>query len=214
MDKAVFAVSGSACRYLTERDPRLGAVISRIGPVERQIIPDLFSALVHAIVGQQISGKAQASIWKRVLDLLGYPLLPGNVLSLDEPALRACGLSARKVGYIREAARRIETGALDLAGLSSIEDEACIGELLALPGVGRWTAEMLLIFSMKRPDVFSIADLGIQRGIRMLYRIERVSAEFARTLAALYSPYATTASFYLWELSGGACPDMDDPAKS
>ena len=206
-------MSQEACAHLCLCDPDLGRMIHRIGAFTTRIIPDLFTALVHSIIGQQISGKAQLSIWQRFETACQNVITPHHLVSIESDTLRKCGLSQRKVSYIKEAARRIETNELDLSLLTAMDDAVFVKELCALPGVGPWTAEMLLIFSLQRPDVLSYGDLGIQRGIRMLYRKKALSKAFYTTLKKRFSPYATTASLYLWKIAGGKWDDLDDPAK-
>ena len=147
--------------YLGRRDKRLAEIIRTIGPVERESWPDLFTALVSSIVSQQLSGKAADTIWRRVQERCGGEVTPRSLLAQDEAALRGCGLSARKVSYVRTIAREIASGALDLAKLATLPDDTVCERLTALPGIGRWTAEMVLIFSLQRPDVVSFGDLAI-----------------------------------------------------
>lgn len=192
--------------HLTKQDPALGRAIARIGHIERELRPDLFTALLHSIAGQQISGKAQASVWARVCECFGDPVAPAALLQPDAAALlRGCGLSGRKVGYMQEAARAVVSGALAIDALHCLDDEAFCRTLARLPGVGRWTAEMLLIFSLARPDVLSYGDLGIRRGLMRLHQLEAepTLAEFT-VYRERYAPYGTVASLYLWAIAGGA----------
>ncbi|MDO5484618.1 MAG: DNA-3-methyladenine glycosylase 2 family protein [Desulfovibrionaceae bacterium] len=206
-----FAVHPEAVAYLARRDKRLAWVMGQMDVPQRELMPDTFAALMHAIVGQQISGRAQAAVWARLQSGLGE-VTPDAVHRAEAEALRGYGLSARKAGYMKEAAARIVHGELDLAALHSLPDEAVCAALTSLPGVGRWTAEMLLIFSLERPDVLSYGDFGIQRGLRMLYRHRQIDrARFAR-YRRRYSPYASLASFYLWAIAGGSIPGLTDPA--
>ncbi len=197
---------------LKRRDKRLAALIEAVGPIERTVIPDLFTALVHAIVGQQISTKAHETVWRRMQEQLGE-ITPQTILRLTPEALQAFGLSSRKAAYIRSAARKIDSGAFDIEALQQLPDDEVCARLVELDGVGVWTAEMLMIFSMQRRDVLSYGDLGIRRGLRMLYRHREIDrARFAR-YRKRYSPCASIASLYLWALAGGAVAGVTDPAE-
>ncbi|HML46119.1 MAG TPA: DNA-3-methyladenine glycosylase 2 family protein, partial [Clostridia bacterium] len=122
------------------------------------------------------------------------------------------GMSFRKAAYIREATERIVSGELDLHALRSLPDEAVCEQLVRLRGVGRWTAEMLLLFSLERPDIISFDDLGIHRGMRMLYGLEKVDRPQFEAYRKRYAPYASVASLYLWAISSGAIPELLDPS--
>ena len=188
--------------HLRRRDPVLGAAIDRIGTIERAVIPDLFAALVHSIVGQQVSSRAAASIWARLQESLGA-VTPQSVAAASVEELRRCGLSARKAEYVRGAAETVLRGELDLPGLHDLPDREVIERLSSLRGVGTWTAEMLLIFSMERPDVVSWSDLAIRRGMRVLYGLEALDREQFERYRAQYSPHGSVASLYLWAVSHG-----------
>ncbi len=196
---------------LLARDERLAAAVSHIGPISREGEDDIFTALVQAITGQQISGKARDAILGRLIRITGTISLP-NLAQTSAEELRAAGLSLRKAGYIRALCARINSGDLDLERLRQKSDEEVIKDLTALPGIGPWTAEMILLFTLNRPDVFRISDYGIKRGLRMLYqRRELPQAELLR-FKQHFSPYGSAVSFYLWAVSGGAVSGLDDPA--
>jgi DNA-3-methyladenine glycosylase II len=189
--------------HLTDRDPVLAAVIRRIGPcgLGDSQHTDHFAALLRAIVGQQLSTKAAATIHGRVLALLppGGPPAPASVLAVPPERLRAAGLSARKTDYVRNLAARALDGRTDLHRLAGLPDEEVIVELTALDGIGRWTAEMFLIFRLHRPDVLPLGDLGILKSVQRLYGFKRVPA--ARTVERLgrrWQPYRSIACWYLW----------------
>ena len=154
--------------YLSARDERMAAVIAQVGHIEREVDTDLFSAVVHHIVGQQISTKAQATIWKRMRDEFGV-VDAAAVLGAGVEKLQSFGMTFRKAEYITDFARKIESGEFDLEGIRQRPDDEAIRELSGLKGVGVWTAEMILLFCMQRPNVFSYDDLAIQRGLRMVY---------------------------------------------
>lgn len=200
MEQKVFAYGETETRFLTEQDPVLGAAIARIGHIERAIIPDLFAALINSIAGQQISGKALATVWARLCDRLGE-MTPESVLDAGEDGLRACGLSGRKAGYMLAAARAVQDGTLPIHSLVDKTDEEVIKILTALPGVGRWTAEMLLIFSLERPDVLAFDDFGIRKGLCRLYGLEEITRTQFAIYRARYTPYATVAGLYLWAVA-------------
>lgn len=206
-----FRYSSDAIQQLKERDPLLGRAIDRIGPVSRQVIPDLFAALANSIVGQQISSKAHATIWQRLVDKLGE-VTPETVLACSDEEIQSAGLSYRKVSYIKGIAEKILSGELDIDALHAMSDDEVCRELSKLSGIGKWTAEMLMIFSMERQDILSFDDLAIQRGLRMLYRHRKVTDLLFQKYKRRYSPYASVASLYLWEISAGALPELTDPA--
>ena len=206
-----FAYDERAVTYLGRRDRRLRAVMERLGPLRREVIPDLFAALVHAIVGQQVSMTVQRTLWERVQGALGE-VSPARVLAVAPEDLRALGLSGRKVEYVREAAQAVAGGRLDMAALREMDDAAVCDALVSLRGVGLWTAEMLLLFSLQRQDVFSFDDLAIQRGLRMLYRHKLIDRARFERYRRRFSPYGSVASLYLWAVAGGALPELSDPA--
>lgn len=206
-----FAYGQRETDYLSHRDKRLAAVMERIGPVRREVRPDLFDALMHAIVGQQITTKAQQTVWGRLEHALGR-VTPEAVDSTDAEALQRLGLSFRKVGYMKGAARKVLQGELDVDALRRMDHADLSAALCALDGVGLWTAEMLMLFSLQRPDVFSFGDLAIHRGLRMLYRHRAVSRERFEVYRRRFSPYGSVASLYLWAVAGGALPELADPA--
>ena len=155
--------------YLSARDERMAEVIAQVGHIEREVDTDLFSAVVHHIVGQQISTKAQATIWKRMRDEFGV-VDAAAVLGAGVEKLQSFGMTFRKAEYITDFARKIESGEFDLEGIWQKPDDEAIRELSGLKGVGVWTAEMILLFCMQRPDVFSYDDPAIQRGLRKIGR--------------------------------------------
>ena len=198
---------------LSRKDKRLAAVIERLGPIQREVRPDLFDALMSSIVGQQIATKAQQTIWARLVRTLGS-VSPETVDAADTEVLQGVGLSYRKVGYMKAAARKVLLGELDVAALRRMDNAELGAALCALDGVGVWTAEMLMLFSLQRPDVLSYGDLAILRGLRMLYRHKTVSRQRFETYRKRFSPYGSVASLYLWAIAGGALPELSDPAAS
>lgn len=206
-----FQYGAAETDYLSRKDPALGRMIERVGPIRREVIPDLFEALINSVVGQQISTKAHATIWSRIK--AAYPsITPALVRGLPPGGLQSFGISLRKEEYIRDAAERILSGALDLNALAEKTDAEVCRELSSLRGIGVWTAEMLLLFSMQRPDVLSYSDLAIQRGMRMLYRHREITPKLFERYRRRYSPCGSVASLYLWAVAGGAVEGLSDPA--
>ena len=206
-----FAYGTTETDYLSGKDKRLASVIERVGPIRREVRPDLFDALMHAIVGQQIATKAQQTVWNRLVQALGE-VTPASVDRMEADALQRLGLSFRKVGYMKGAARKNLLGELDIEALRHMDDTRVSAALCQLEGVGVWTAEMLMLFSLQRPDVFSFGDLAIQRGLRMVYRHKVVNRERFEMYRRRFSPYGSVASLYLWAVAGGALPELSDPS--
>ena len=186
------------------RDPILGALMRKVGAcglAERQRT-DHLSALVGAIVSQQLSTKAAATIFGRFL-----ALFPGGVIgtaeaigALDDPALRRVGLSGQKVSYLRDLSARLQDGRLLLDELESLPDEDVIERLTAVKGFGRWTAEMFLMFRLHRPDVLPVGDLGIVKAVERLYRLrKRPDAKRLLKIGEAWRPYRSVACWYLWQ---------------
>jgi len=197
--------------HLKSRDKRMAAVIDRIGPVRRACLDDLFEAVVNSIIGQQISTKAHQSIWGRIKDDQGR-LDAQGVLAMGREKLQSYGTTWRKVDYIMDFARRVDSGEFDLAAVERMDDQEAIAALSSLKGVGVWTAEMILLFCLQRPDIFSYGDLAILRGLRMVYRHKELPPERFERYRRRFSPYCSVASLYLWAVAGGAMPELSDPA--
>lgn len=201
-----------AVAYLSERDPRMADAIARIGHVWRVRDDDLFQAVVHSIVGQQISTRAQATVWARMRDGLGT-VDAAHVVAASVEELQAFGMTYGKAGYIRDFALRVQDGSFDIAAVERMGDDEAIEALASLRGVGRWTAEMILTFCLNRPDVFAYDDLAIQRGLRMLYYHRRITRKLLERYRRRFSPYCSVASLYLWEVAEGALPELRDLAQ-
>ena len=187
----------------------LGEVIDRIGHVDRAVDPDLFSAVIHHIIGQQISMKAQATIWQRMQDALGA-VSAETILAAGVPELQSLGMTFRKAEYITDFAEKVHTGAFDLDAVAHMRDADAIRALSSLKGIGVWTAEMILLFCLQRPDILSYDDLAIQRGLRMVYHHRAIDRRLFEKYRRRYSPYGSVASLYLWAVSGGAIPELKD----
>lgn len=188
--------------FLKHQDQRLGEAIDRIGMIPREVTPDLFYALANAIVGQQISGKAAETVWGRILAQY-QKVTPDRILSLSVDTLQQCGMSMKKASYIHQIATAIREGSLDLEGIRALSDDDLRKALTKLPGIGPWTADMLMIFALQRTDILSYEDFGIRKGIRVLYDLPEIDKKQFAACRERFSPYGTIASFYLWELAGG-----------
>ena len=197
--------------YLKNKDKKLAEVIEKVGLIESETDPELFSALVHHIVGQQISTKAQATIWERMKKSLGAVTLE-TILNASMDEIRSFGISLRKVEYIKDFAEKVHTGEFDIEAAEKMEDDELIKYLTTLKGVGVWTAEMILLFCLQRPNVFSFDDLAIQRGLRMVYHHRKIDRKLFEKYRRRFSPYCSVASLYLWAVSNGAIPEMKDYA--
>lgn len=206
-----FAYGETEVSYLRRKDKRLCAVIDQIGHIDRAVDTDLFSSVIHHIIGQQISTKAQATIWQRMQDAL-VKVNAETILAAGIPKLQALGMTFRKAEYITDFAEKVHTGAFDLEGIWQKSDEEAIRELSSLKGIGVWTAEMILLFCMQRPDVLSCDDLAIQRGLRMVYHHRKIDRRLFEKYRRRFSPYGSVASLYLWAVSGGAIPELHDYA--
>lgn len=197
--------------YLKSKDKKLAAAIERIGRIERKTDDDLFSSVIHHIIGQQISTAAQATLWKRLSEKIGT-INEERISALGREELQSIGMTYKKADYILDFAQKVKDGSFDISALDGMTDEQVIKELSSLKGVGVWTAEMIMTFCMQRPDVVSYGDLAILRGMRMLYRHRKIDkAKFDR-YRKRYVPYGTVASLYLWAIAGGAIPELTDPA--
>ena len=196
----IFEYGEKEIEYLKSKDKKLGMAMEKIGMIEREITPDPFTALISSIVGQQISNKAAETVWNRLNSLLGS-ITPEHIARADLSQIQGCGMSMKKAGYIKGVADAAISGVVDFNTLHKLSDGEIIKKLSALHGVGVWTAEMLLIFSLGRPDVVSHKDLAICRGMMNLYGLKELPKEKFERYKKRYSPYGTVASLYLWEIS-------------
>lgn len=211
MSKDFFSYGKKELDYLKSKNVRLKEVIDCVGMIKRPVVSNLFTALVFSIVGQQISSKAQESIWNRMCEGIGKISAKSiNRLSLEE--LKSYGISLKKAQYIKNAAAKIMSGEFDILALDTMSDDEVIEKLTSLDGVGVWTAEMLMIFSMKRENILSFGDFAIQRGLRMIFRHRKITRKLFEKYKRMFSPYCSMASFYIWEISGGAYEGYKDLA--
>ena len=191
-----------ACRHLARRDRVMKRLMPRFGSGRLQSRGDAFTTLARSIVGQQISVKAAQSVWDRFAATVGgvpTRLLPADVHAQPVPALRAAGLSGRKAEYLLDLAAHFADGAVHVAQWDGMDDQAIIDELVAIRGIGRWTAEMFLIFHLMRPDVLPLDDLGLLKGISLNYFSgEPVTRAEAREVGDAWAPYRSVATWYIW----------------
>jgi len=187
-----------ACRHLMRRDRVMKKLIPQHPGVSLQSRGDAFVTLARSIVGQQISVKAAQTVWDR-FDLLAGCVTPAAVLRLKVDDMRAAGLSARKVEYLVDLALHFANGQVHADAWAQMDDAAIIAELVAIRGIGRWTADMFLIFHLLRPNVLPLDDIGLQNGIsRAYFSGEPVSRSEVREVAASWAPYCSVATWYIW----------------
>ncbi len=184
--------------HLRSVDSRMAQLIERFGYIEHNTHRPLFGALVENIAGQQVATSVTGRIMASLNDELGGEPTPAGIVALGEEGLRRCGITARKAGWILSAAERFAAGEFEQSELQQLGDEEVIARLTSLDGVGRWTAEMLLIFSLGRDNVLSGGDLIIRRALSVLYGVKNLTAKQVERYKKLFAPYASVASFYLW----------------
>lgn len=195
-----FPITKEAIDHLKSVDKKLGMVIETIGMIRAEIVPDLFQSVVFSIVSQMISAKAANTISSRFIDRF-VPFCPETLACQSVELIQQCGISMRKAKNISEFTKKVTDGTFDLAQIRNMTDDEVIAQLSSLDGIGRWTAEMILIFTLERPNVVAWDDLALRRGMCQLYGLETITKEEFLRYAARYSPYGSTASLYLWEYS-------------
>ena len=191
----------AALHHLRSKDPTLGAWIRRIGPCEIERSPGGFRALARAIIFQQVSGAAGTSIYRRVCTAGGRGSFPKASWFLEAPleTLRTSGLSPQKSTYLRDLAHRVDSGELDFDHLGALSDEEVIEELTQVHGVGRWTAQMYLLFHMGRPNVLPTGDLGVRKGVQRVYGYRSLPSEgTVRRHGRRWDPFCSLGSYYMW----------------
>jgi len=187
-----------ACKHLTRRDRVMKRLIPQFGEACLQSRGDAFTTLARSIVGQQISVKAAQSVWERFAQL-PKRMTPANVLKLKVDDMRGAGLSARKIEYLVDLALHFDSGAIHVESWREMGDEDIIAELVGIRGIGRWTAEMFLIFHLMRPNVLPLDDVGLITGISKNYFSgDPVSRSDAREVAAAWNPFCSVATWYIW----------------
>lgn len=199
-----FSYGETEIECLKTKDKKMAQCIEKYGIINRNVNPDLFSAVIYQIIGQQISNKALSTIWNKTKSALkNITALSIKSATIDE--LRSFGISTRKIEYIKAFSDKVLSGEFDLSSVNNLSDEEVISTLSSLKGVGVWTAEMLLIFCLRRPDVFSFGDLAIKRGLCMLYGHKQIDKTLFEKYRRRFSPYCSIASFYLWAVSSDLC---------
>lgn len=184
---------------LSRLDPVLAGLLAQLEPIEITLQEDLFVSLASAIVGQQLSNRVADVLWERLVSLAGEPLSAKILLSLDDESLRKIGISYSKIKYLKALSCALVDGSLDLDQLHLMEDDEIIAQLTRVKGIGPWTAEMFLIFSLGRIDVFSAGDGGLQRAVKWLYQLEQAPGiEEMKQISYRWKPYRTIAALYLW----------------
>lgn len=187
-----------ACHHLAREDRILKRLIPRYGSASLESRGDPFVTLARSIVGQQISVKAAQAVWDRFAAVAGH-VRPDAVLRLTDDAMRGAGLSRRKVSYLQDLARHFENGKIRVQDWAHLPDETIIGELVTIRGIGRWTAEMFLIFHLLRPDVLPLDDVGLVKAVSINYFSgETVSRSEIREVAAGWAPWCSVATWYMW----------------
>lgn len=207
----IFVYGEKETGYLKSRDKALGDAIDKIGHIHREVDADLFSSVVRCIIGQLISSAAGATLWSRMREKY-REVTAETIAGTDIAELQKVGMTFKKAEYIKAFATKNVNGEFDLDALGSMSNEEVSREFCALKGIGVWTAEMIMIFGLQRPDVFSFGDLAIHRGLRMLYQHKNVDKTLFEKYRRRYSPYSTVASLYLWAIAGGAIADMRNHA--
>lgn len=193
--------------YLSTKDKKMQYIINKIGIIKRECDDNLFEAVLHHIIGQQISTFAQTTIWNRIKTKL-INITPETILNINDDELQSCGLTYRKVDYIKDFAKKINSGIFNLNEINNMEDEEAISYLSSLKGIGRWTAEMILLFCLQRKNIFSYNDLAIQRGLKKIYHHKKITKDLFEKYRRRFSPYCSVASLYIWHVSGNRCKDI------
>jgi DNA-3-methyladenine glycosylase II len=185
--------------HLGQSDYVMAKLIGTHGPCTLANRPfDLFHTLVVSIISQQLSAKASATIKRRIAECIPYPFNADNFVCVAPERLREAGLSSRKVVYIKDLAERINSGLLSYEALAQRKNNEVLSSLMEIPGIGRWTAEMFLIFGLKRPDVLALGDAGLQRAAKMLYPKSSSNGNVLEKVSERWKPYRSVASWYLW----------------
>jgi DNA-3-methyladenine glycosylase II len=204
-------------QFLRAKDPVMAAIIAQVGPLNITYRRERFQALVRAIIFQQLAGRAALAIYRRFVKIVGggrFPT-PGRVIGASDRFMRQAGLSRRKMEYIRDLARHVRDGTLNFHRFKHMDDEEIIGELVRIRGIGRWTAEMFLIFNLRRPDVLPVADLGLRSAVAKAYGMSRLpSAQELKQMAERWRPYRTAAVWYLWQSTRLPTINIQDRARA
>jgi len=189
-----------AILHLKKCDPILRGIIERVGPFRMEFGPPEFSSLAESIVYQQLNGQAAATIFQRFAALAGEPLTPEGILKLSDAQLRSVGLSKQKSAYLKDLAAKTRDGLLDFAKLPGLPDDEIVRHLTQVKGIGEWTAQMFLMFTLKRQDVLPTGDYGVQAAIKKHYRKRKLpKPKEMEKIARPWAPYRSVACWYLWK---------------
>lgn len=199
-----FQYDDEATQYLKSKDKTLAQVIDIVGHVNRPMDDDVFTSVINSIIGQQISTAGAKTVLGRLDEHIGID--PDGLLTASIDDIQACGTTFRKAEYIKGFVERVANGDFDLDALQSMPDEEAIAYLSSIKGIGRWTSEMILLFSLNRQNVFAYDDLGIQRGMRMTYHHRQITKPLFEKYRRRFSPFCSVASLYLWEVAHGTVP--------
>ncbi|CAN5182088.1 DNA-3-methyladenine glycosylase [soil metagenome] len=191
---------GDAAQYLSKKDKVLADIINKVSPFEKSKAKNYFEALLESIVSQQLSVKAADTIWGRFITLLADTHVSAeSVWEIPDQKMRDAGISWQKISYMKDLSKKTMESGILFEQFEIMSDEEIITELIKVKGIGRWTAEMFLMFAMERPDVFSYGDLGLRRAIQKWYKLDHEpTSDEAEKIAAKWKPYRTLASRYLW----------------
>lgn len=200
METLHIRLQDESVQSICERDPKLNQLIMLIGDIEIRLRSDYLSSIVRSIIGQQISVSAASAIYGRLVDLLGGHIIADGLLVISKEALREAGLTMRKTEYVKDLANKIVNRELDLENIAEYDDEAILGQLINVKGIGKWTAEMFLILSLGREDVLAIDDVGIQRAAQWLYGVDKSERrQILIDKSPQWAPNRSIVSYYLWE---------------
>jgi DNA-3-methyladenine glycosylase II len=193
-------IAQDAISHLTAADSRLAEIIASVGSYSLKTRRDPFLSLVEAIISQQLAGAVAATIYSRFLGIYNGSPTPTATLATKSAILRKAGLSGKKVEYVKDLAKRVSNNTLDLHALRSLDDEEVIRQLTAIKGIGRWTAEMFLIFCFGRLDILPVGDFGLRKAVQKVYELDDLPApSVIREIAIPWRPYSTVATWYLWK---------------
>lgn len=196
----IFRYGKTQTDYLSKQDPILGEKIKMLGKIKRECADSAFDFLVRSVIAQQISSKSLETILKKAETNIGE-LTPQNILSASTCKFKNCGIPLYKTQRIKQIAQNAASGVIDFKNLNKLSDNEVIETLTTLEGVGKWTAQMVLIFALKRPNILSYGDFGIRKGLQNLHNIQKLTKKDFDKFCELYSPYGTIAAFYLWEIA-------------
>lgn len=199
INKQYFEYSEKETNYLIKKDKKLKPYIKKYGIIKREINPNIFSSIIYNIIGQQISTSSLDKIWHKFKNQF-LQITPSEIINTDITIINKLGIPTRKIEYIKQIARLIQNKEFNPEAIRNLPDEEIIKQLTAFKGIGNWTAEMLLIFTLQRKNIFSLKDFALKKGLEKLHKTEITKAKF-QEFKKLYSPYCTIASFYLWEIA-------------